>query len=126
MKLDISATPALRALCFIGFLGMTAQLLLLWEPNFAVQIVEATWDKAIHGLYFGTMAFLLWIATGKRWPFAVWAVVAFIGAADEALQAYTPGRTSDVEDWIADALGAAAALILVQRIVNRAASPSSP
>jgi VanZ family protein len=126
MKLDISATPALRATCFIGFLGMTAQLLLLFEPDFAVRIVEATWDKAIHGLYFGTMAFLLWIATGKRWPLAVWVVVAFIGAADETLQAYTPGRTSDVNDWIADSLGAAAALILVQRIVSRAAPPSSP
>jgi VanZ family protein len=126
MKLDISATPALRAICFIGFLGMTAQLLLLFEPNFAVQIVEATWDKAIHGLYFGTMAFLLWIATGKRWPLAIWVVVAIIGAADETLQAYTPGRTSDIDDWIADSLGAATALILVQRIVNRAASPSSP
>jgi VanZ family protein len=126
MKLDISATPALRAICFIGFLGMTAQLLLLFEPNFAVQIVEATWDKAIHGLYFGTMAFLLWITTGKRWPLAIWVVVAIIGAADETLQAYTPGRTSDIDDWIADSLGAATALILVQRIVNRAASPSSP
>ena len=85
MKVDISATPALRSICFIGFLGMTAQLLLLWEPNFAVQIVEATWDKAIHGLYFGTMAFLLWIATGKRWPFAVWAVVAHGWVSDDAM-----------------------------------------
>jgi VanZ family protein len=126
MKLDISATPALRAICLIGFLGMTAQLLLLWEPNFAVEIVAATWDKAIHGLYFGTMAFLLWITTGKRWPLAVFIIVSFIGAADETLQAYTPGRSSEVDDWIADSLGATAALILVQRIVNRAASPSSP
>ena len=39
MKVDITATPALRALCLIGFLGMTAQLLLLAEPNFAVRIV---------------------------------------------------------------------------------------
>jgi len=126
MKLDISATLALRAICLIGFLGMTAQLLLLWEPNFAVEIVAATWDKAIHGLYFGTMAFLLWITTGKRWPLAVFIIVSFIGAADETLQAYTPGRSSEVDDWVADSLGAAAALILVQRIVKRAASPSSP
>jgi VanZ family protein len=119
MKLGITPTPALRVLCFIGFLGMTAQLLLLAEPKFAVQIVDATWDKAIHFLYFGTLAFLLWVATGKRWPLAVWLVVAFIGAADETLQLYTPGRTSDVNDWLADSLGAATAL-LVARLVSPA------
>jgi VanZ family protein len=117
MKVHITATPALRALCIIGFLAMTSQLLLLAEPSFAVQIVDATWDKAIHFLYFGTMAFLLWVATGKRWPLAVWLAVAFIGAADETLQLYTPGRTSDVNDWIADSLGAAAAL-LVARVIS--------
>jgi VanZ family protein len=114
MKLDVAATPALRALCLLGFLGMAAQLLLLAEPNFAVKIVENTWDKAVHFLFFGTMAFLLWVATAKRWPLAVWLTVAFIGAADETLQAYTPGRTSDIHDWLADGLGAAAALLIVQ------------
>ena len=116
MKLDISTTPALRTICLIGFLGMTAQLLVFYEPNFAIQIVEATWDKAVHLLYFGTMAFLLWIVTDRRWPLAVCLAVSFIGAADETLQAYTPGRSSDVDDWIADTLGAAAALIIVQRL----------
>jgi VanZ family protein len=125
MKLDITATPALRALCLIGFLAMTAQLLLLVEPNFAVRIVDFTWDKAIHFLYFATMSFLLWVATGKRWPLAVWFTVAFIGAADETLQAYTPGRTSDIDDWIADSLGAAAALLVAQRISSRTTSPPS-
>jgi hypothetical protein len=125
MKLDITATPALRALCFIGFLGMTAQLLLLAEPNFAVRIVDLTWDKAIHSLFFATMAFLLWVATGKRWPLAVWLTVACIGAADETLQAYTPGRTSDVNDWIADSLGAAAALLVARRISSRTTSRAS-
>ncbi|HEX7465314.1 MAG TPA: VanZ family protein [Usitatibacter sp.] len=126
MKLDISATPALRTICFIGFLGMTAQLLVFYEPNFAVQIVEATWDKAIHVLYFGTMAFLLWIVTDRRWPLAVCLVVAFIGAADETLQAYTPGRTSDLDDWIADAIGAAAALLIARRITNRGGARAAP
>jgi VanZ family protein len=126
MNLAITATPALRAICFIGFLGMTAQLLVFYEPNFAVQIVEATWDKAVHCLYFGTMAFLLWIAAGRRWPMAVFLIVAFIGAADETLQAYTPGRSSDVDDWIADALGAATALIVVQRLFPASVAKPAP
>ena len=114
--IDITPTPALRTLCLIGFLAMTAQLLLLAEPNFAAHIVEATWDKSIHLLFFGTMAFLLWIATAKRWPLAVWLAVAFIGFADETLQASTPGRSPDVNDWLADGFGAAAALIVSQRV----------
>jgi VanZ family protein len=118
-RLEVGATPLLRAICALGAAVMVAQLLLLWEPNFAVRIVEATWDKAVHFLYFGTMAFLMWIATGKRWPLAIWLAVAFIGAADETLQAYTPGRTSDIKDWLADALGSAAALFLAQRVITR-------
>ena len=114
--IDITPTPALRAACLVGFLAMTAQLLLLAEPNFAVQIVDATWDKAVHFLFFGTMAFLLWIVTAKRWPLAVWLAVAFIGFADETLQATTPGRTADFDDWIADGFGAAAVLIVSQRV----------
>ena len=114
--IDIPTTPILRTACLVGVLAMTAQLLLLAEPNFAVRIVEATWDKGVHFLFFGAMAFLLWIATAKRWPLAVWLAVAFIGFADETLQASTPGRTADFNDWLADGFGAAAMLIVSQRI----------
>ena len=114
--IGIPTTPALRTVCLIGFLAMTAQLLLLAEPNFAVRLVTATWDKGIHFLFFGTMAFLLWIVTAKRWPLAVWLAVAFIGFADETLQASTPGRSADFDDWLADGFGAAAALLVSQRV----------
>jgi VanZ family protein len=126
MRLEVPATPALRVLCLLGFLGMTAQLLLLAEPKFAIEIVDRTWDKAVHFLFFGTMAFLLWIALAKRWPLAVWLTVAVIGAADETLQAYTPGRTSDVNDWLADSIGAAAALLVAQRVTQTGVRPRFP
>jgi VanZ family protein len=118
--IDIDTTPALRTACLVGFLAMTAQLLLLAEPNFAARLVALTWDKAIHFLFFGTMAFLLWIVTAKRWPLAVWLAVAFIGFADETLQASTPGRSADFYDWLADGFGAAAALIVSQRVSPQA------
>ena len=132
MKLQVDSTPAFRAVCFAGFVTMTVQLLFLAEPNFALKIVDATWDKAVHFCYFGTMAFLLWVATGKRYPLAVWIVIAAIGATDEWLQAYTPGRTSDFYDWLADALGAAGALLFARYVVSptrattAARFPSSP
>ncbi len=114
--IDIPATPALRTACLVAVIAMAAQLLVLAEPNFAIRIVNATWDKAVHFMFFGTMAFLLWIATAKRWPLAVWLAVAFIGFADETLQATTPGRTADFDDWLADGFGAAAMLIVSQRV----------
>ena len=114
--IDIPTTPVLRTVCLVGFLAMTAQLLLLAEPDFAVRIVGATWDKGVHFLFFGAMAFLLWVATAKRWPLVVWLAVAFIGFADETLQASTPGRTADFNDWLADGFGAAAVLIVSQRV----------
>lgn len=116
MRNGLSATPALRAWCFIGFLAMVAQLLFLAEPGFAAKIVNATWDKAVHFIAFGTLAVLLWVTTAKRWLLAVWLAVALIGAADELLQADTPGRVSDFHDWLADGFGAAAALFIAQRV----------
>ena len=124
--IDITPTPALRTACLVGFLAMVTQLLLLAEPNFAVRIVTFTWDKAVHFLFFGTMAFLLWIVTAKRWPLAVWLAVAFIGFADETLQASTPGRSADFDDWIADGFGAAAALIVSQRVSPAAGNLARP
>jgi VanZ family protein len=126
MKVDLPVTPALRVLCLIGFLAMTAQLLFLAEPNFAVQVVEQTWDKGVHFLFFAVMAFLLWVAAAKRRPLAVWLAVAFIGGADEMLQAYTPGRYSDFNDWLADGLGAAAMLVVAQRISPARAARAEP
>jgi VanZ family protein len=118
MKVDVPAPTGLRLLCFAAVLAMTAQLLFLAEPPFASKVVQILWDKTVHFLFFGTMAFFLWIATAKRWPLAIWLTVAFIGAADETAQAYTPGRNSDFNDWLADGLGAAAALLIAQRTVK--------
>jgi hypothetical protein len=112
----LRTTPGIRALCLIGFAAMTAQLLFLVEPKFANRILSVVWDKGVHAAYFAVMAFLLWVAASGRWTLAVWIAVVLIGAADEINQAFTPGRVCDFYDWLADALGAAAALIIVRRI----------
>jgi len=108
--------PALRIACGVAAAAMAIQVIFLDEPRFAVAIVNATWDKAVHFTYFGTMCFFLWIACGRRWELAVWAAVLFIGAVDETHQAYVPGRSSDIKDWLADGLGAATALFFMQRM----------
>ena len=113
--IDVRLTPALRLACGFAAAAMAVQVIFLAEPRFAAAIVNATWDKAVHFTYFATMCFFLWVACAKRWELAVWAAILFIGAVDETHQAYVPGRSSDIKDWLADGLGAATALIVMQR-----------
>jgi VanZ family protein len=111
----------LRVLCGLAIAAMVVQLLLLPEPAYAQRVVEATWDKAIHFLFFGALALLAWFATGPRWTPFIWTAVVCVGALDETYQMFTPGRTSDWKDLLADAIGAAVGLALVQALAPRIA-----
>lgn len=73
-----------------------------------------TYDKLIHFLSFGFLAFCwsLWF-TPKQWktkPFrcvlSVLIIVGIYGAIDEYHQSFTPGRDMSFLDWIADMVGA--------------------
>lgn len=112
MKLEVHATPALRLLCGFAALAMVVQVWFITPPGYAEKLIDLLWDKTVHFSYFGTMAFLAWVAAGKRGPLAVWLLVSAIGGVDEILQAYTPGRDSDIHDWYADTLGAAFAMAI--------------
>jgi VanZ family protein len=75
-------------------------------------------DKAQHALAYGGLAVVTLRATsGGRWWAATpgafvlaWVIATAYGATDEFHQTFTPGRSSDVLDLRADALGAAAGL----------------
>jgi len=92
----VDATPALRALCLAGAIGMAVQVLFLIEPPIAQVVLAHVWDKCVHFLYFGTMAAFLYMAAGGRRPIAVWLLIV------------APGRSAEFLDWLADTLGAAA------------------
>ncbi len=69
-------------------------------------------DKLTHFFLFGLLATLVvrnGLATGGRAWVAVVAVSGF-GLTDEWHQSFTPGRAVEVADWVADTLGAAAAV----------------
>ena len=74
-------------------------------------------DKVIHFAIYGLFAVLLSRdlsqATG-RWRAALLAVVIAVafGAADEWHQGFIPGRSTDLADWRADSIGAAAGAVL--------------
>jgi VanZ family protein len=128
VRLHIEATPALRWLCGFTAAMMVVQVWLITPPGYAPKLEELMWDKTVHFCYFGTMAFLAWVAAGKRGPLWIWLAVSAIGAVDEILQAYTPGRDSDVHDWYADTLGSGLAMLISHFLLTsrrRAALPAA-
>lgn len=116
----------------------------LWGPPIA-EIVVLYWlssrpdlgplpggvsDKSAHFAAFFVLAALAlrataggrWAGVGLRSAAGAFAFAAAYGALDEWHQTLTPGRSPSVEDWIADASGAATAVVLgliAARLVGR-------
>ncbi|MFM2141143.1 MAG: hypothetical protein RLZZ25_1408 [Gemmatimonadota bacterium] len=80
-------------------------------PNISVGPDIGGLDKVVHFSMYGGFAYLLLRASRYR---ASWGRVAIVlgcvavfGFLDELHQAYIPGRSASVADWIADLLGGA-------------------
>lgn len=72
-------------------------------------------DKVTHFSVYGLLATLVVRAGGVgRWGRAVVAVSLF-GASDEVHQYFTPGRSMEFLDWVADTLGALLAVTMYVR-----------
>lgn len=72
-------------------------------------------DKVAHGLVFGLIATLLGRSFRRRryiWMAIV--LTSAYGLADEIRQSFTPGRSVEVADWVADTTGACLAVTLYQ------------
>jgi VanZ family protein len=103
----------------------TRRLLVLWVPValYAAAIFAASsmadfntgpghWrDKILHTIEYGTFGFICiraFNATfGNSWRIILYSIAcaAFYGITDEFHQRFTPGRTCDYRDWIADVIG---------------------
>jgi len=88
--------------------------------------VPAGWDKLAHASAYGILGFLALRAchAGILPLRALPATLALLlsigyGALDELHQRFVPGRDASVEDWIADALGAGAATIVLAWLTRR-------
>jgi VanZ family protein len=76
----------------------------------APEIVDI--DKAIHFSVFGLIATDVARALGRRRGWWAILIVSGFGISDEFRQSFTPGRSVEVADWVADTLGAAFATTL--------------
>jgi VanZ family protein len=71
-----------------------------------------SWDKLGHLAAFAGLSALLCLTGATLWRpswrlyASVFMMVAAYGAMDELSQRFSPGRSSDFRDWIADLLGA--------------------
>ena len=61
-------------------------------------------DKVAHGIAFGVLGALLYLATGSVWSALLGA--SLYGLSDELHQMYVSGRSADMRDWLADTIGA--------------------
>ena len=77
-------------------------------------------DKGVHlaeyavlGACFAHAVAMTWPGRGLRGALTAWLLATGFGLLDELHQAFVPGRSADILDLAADALGAAVAVIVV-------------
>lgn len=81
------------------------------EPDPLPQVTAHVWDKILHTSEYAGLAVLLCralLGEGFNWTMAILAAAAFAsfyGGTDEFHQLFTPGRDSNVLDWVADTIG---------------------
>lgn len=87
------------------------------QSHVAAPAVGVPLDKVAHFIVFGALATSIVRLPGlpeSGWKAAgiAWTIAAGFGALDEFRQSFTPGRAVEWADWVADASGAAVAVIL--------------
>ncbi|AHF91093.1 teicoplanin resistance protein VanZ [Opitutaceae bacterium TAV5] len=84
----------------------------IWASNHSRVAAPSisNFDKLAHFSVFGLMGTLVLRQLGQRRWWLALLLVSLFGASDEIHQHFTPGRSSDIRDWIADTSGAAVAI----------------
>jgi|LauGreSBDMM110SN_4_FD.fasta_scaffold35209_1 VanZ family protein len=101
----------IQVLAIIGLILMLIAIFLGGRQPGAGSIFNAPWDKVMHlGTYF-IMAMLIGLAFRKMPLPIVLLLTVSVGAGDEVAQKYIPGRSADIGDYAADALGCLLAIL---------------
>jgi len=101
------------AIVLMVFLASGRSELAAPDPGF-------TYDKLAHFIVFGLLATSILrvrpiIRYGWKGVLAAACLVSLYGALDELRQSFTPGRSVEVADWVADTLGALVACTVYLR-----------
>lgn len=113
LQLDFILQPPLRFLALVPAIACSAFIFYLSSLEGSdVNLPFQVKDKILHMIAFGvltsTWVFGLRLAFGWSWTKVAWVSALFgalYGITDEVHQYYVPGRSAEVGDWIADAVG---------------------
>lgn len=100
------------------------------RPGAAIGVSDDAVNYATHALSYAVFAWLVWRPLREgvgRWPcivmtFPRWTAglfAAMYAVTDEMHQAFVPGRSASLWDVLADAVGAAAAMVLTWELSRR-------
>lgn len=109
---------------FLLALAIPLALLVGGAQPFAVGLVAAPWDKLAHMAVYAVLSCAIGFASRRHGTSAM--LIGFVGALlvgvlDEVAQMRLPGRTAELDDLVADAVGAAlGTVVLAVRIQVRA------
>jgi len=87
-------------------------------------------EYALFGLLLGrAFRFTIGGGRGKFWSLATVLLGGFVGGMDELYQRFTPGRISDIRDWVMDVIAVTLAVLFTQYIrihpIRRRRGPST-
>ena len=105
----------LAALCLALLLG---NLFYHGQQTYAVNLIRPPIDKLVHLVLFGSIATLLWIVAGARRVLIVLGIAVLLGILDESIQWFSPGRSAEWLDLLADAIGACLGVLLCRQITR--------
>ena len=112
----------------VYWLPVIAYLALIFSassiPGRDVPVLFPFMDKLEHLTEYGLFGLLLGRAfrftvggaKGRLWAFATIGAGALTGAMDELYQRLTPGRTSDIRDWVMDLTAVTLAVLFTQYV----------
>lgn len=110
-------TNRVRLHCLLLLVALVSALLYLGSrPYISVVFPYLPWDKLMHATAYGAFAALGWVAMGGRFQIGPVLLVGVIGLMDEAMQHYTPGRTADFRDIVADLIGGLVVVLVLKRL----------
>jgi VanZ family protein len=104
----------------VRFIGVAACLIFVvglfvgGAQPVAVGLFPVPWDKLAHVVAFGALATMVELALRPRW-WIFFALPLAVSAADEIHQAFLPGRSAGLDDWLAGAVGVGLAWWLLRQ-----------
>lgn len=79
--------------------------------------LEHLTEYSLFGLLLGrAFRFTIGGGRGRFWSLATVLLGGFVGGMDELYQRFTPGRTSDIRDWMMDVAAVSLAVVFTQYI----------